>query len=1181
MFTDLMPEIDSIQPGSNDPWKMGCETLSKARKSIVEDVRKWAITQEKLLILRELCRDQPEVPGIGGPSLSTDRLEIAGHPKKHFSELERAVVDEFGRGEEAREALIIIARVMAADNRIHSVQLPIPQIPRKWVRERNPFQDGTGVQAIRAMRELKKLLETWIASCKTPRSSEEANGHRQARVGEPQEHDIKGGKEPENKHQRSVSLGLVALSAIIEGGLLHRDIVEALLQLLQRPDISGCPIEWWGKTPPRDGSLPEGQFSRPFIDLSLRWRSTQDAELRRWFPDPQTACLIVRLYQDREKAVDPDEDAEQNSGTGLGLARGFKFGRNSAGPEGRDPKKDDTESTSPGVQPPNQKEPPTLNKRVVLLQAWDEIKSELKGAKALEELELKSLNDVIHAVRLARFADNYPSLIVGYCSRRLVSHSLRHSVLPRFLGRKILSPITQKISADAADAARRLHAIRRSDEVNESPWYSDLLNAQKGATREKRKLALDALVTCNNNYPPAARLIMEFASYKLNKGSVAGNRLAPSTVRAYSSYVARFLGGLLAGLNPTDLTDGELITLYGEAIDAADQGRSVRAMRRVVARSLHEFHDFLVKVHGVPEVDRFSVFGIGQDLVPVDANLLTPDEYAEARRAIENSRESSEIRDIALILMSLGYWLGLRRNEGRGLHTVDVSELGIPMLLIRPWGNRTLKTPNSVRVLPLNLVPDEERARLFAWKTDRQSEQDYGTQQLLFNISDGDMLTVFELIHVAMAKVTGDPRMRYHHLRHSCASWSFLRLCISDFRRVPNLFPTPALQKTREMLLGSSRFREYIYSAIPAVGPENHHDNSTRSKQRYAIAGPIRQHAFALARLLGHADPSTTLEHYVHFLDLVVPLYRATSEFFPLHRRSAICAGDFFTSHHDVDDLPAEIWRKLPGKYQRRSPDSLVSDEIEQYSAEGRWIERTWRMLYASATAQLTSDDLAAQYGFAKDAVDEMLKRAVVLRNMKISEGSKYRHSMTEWSREEYRPDSFVRLACPKRPDTEQDKAKIREHEAHLAAAIAGDMGRARRVLDYFVTRQQDDGPLYFDSPDHSGDAEDYLAFLDALKIRRLNVLERDTNRILKPSEIRFIALGKQSRGRWQQAVGKKKTRDDAWIELYPHDRSMQKLGILVHWRMVAKNRLFVSEAFCFVMLMAWIACPFLLEQTQ
>ena len=47
---------------------------------------------------------------------------------------------------------------------------------------------------------------------------------------------------------------------------------------------------------------------------------------------------------------------------------------------------------------------------------------------------------------------------------------------------------------------------------------------------------------------------------------------------------------------------------------------------------------------------------------------------------------------------------------------------------------------------------------------------------------------LIEALHEALRRATGDRTMHYHHLRHSFATWTFLRLMLSDLTKIPIYF---------------------------------------------------------------------------------------------------------------------------------------------------------------------------------------------------------------------------------------------------------------------------------------------------------------------------------------------------------------------------------------------------------
>lgn len=109
---------------------------------------------------------------------------------------------------------------------------------------------------------------------------------------------------------------------------------------------------------------------------------------------------------------------------------------------------------------------------------------------------------------------------------------------------------------------------------------------------------------------------------------------------------------------------------------------------------------------------------------------------------------------------------------------------------------------------------------------------------------DGTVRRVMQGVHA----VTKDPRLVLHHLRHSCATWLWLKLRAPDYPSITSYLSTmPAL---RRELRQAKRLRIQLCGASP---------------------GPSRAYSNVVSRILGHGMPVTSLEHYIHVADLFLP----------------------------------------------------------------------------------------------------------------------------------------------------------------------------------------------------------------------------------------------------------------------------------------------------------------------
>jgi hypothetical protein len=278
---------------------------------------------------------------------------------------------------------------------------------------------------------------------------------------------------------------------------------------------------------------------------------------------------------------------------------------------------------------------------------------------------------------------------------------------------------------------------------------------------------------------------------------------------------------------------------------------------------------------------------------------------------------------------------------------------------------------------------------------------------------------------------------------------------------------------------------------------------------------------------------------------------------------------------HDIDDLPALVWRQLPSAQEKEppKPPNKVSG-IQTKNGTGQWVERIWSMLFQADTEQLSATELSVEYNLEASVIDILLKRARELKGKRL-------HSMTHWTPDRRSPRQQRELNCPDKPGSEQDQRIIASLESSFYQTVANSHERAKRVLEYFVENQNGFGrvgPLYFEDLDHPDRAIDYLNFLKHLRVRRLYVEKRGTKEIAEPSDMRFVSYSPAIRQRWEKAIPAK-SRDDVVYTKGEPICSPQGIGILVHLGAAPTRLMEGSSGFRFFMLMAWIAWPWLVDE--
>lgn len=330
-------------------------------------------------------------------------------------------------------------------------------------------------------------------------------------------------------------------------------------------------------------------------------------------------------------------------------------------------------------------------------------------------------------------------------------------------------------------------------------------------------------------------------------------RLRGRTVYALYNAAAARLVGQLADADPAAFEcSDDYIEIYTTTLDDAANAST----RKTLARALASFHAHLVAFHNAPEepmeVLRTPRLGQKEHQTP-NANFV---DEASFKRAIEwidfRYAQTPQRGTLLVLLASLGFYAGLRRSEAAGVLVKDLDGAPAYDLVIRPNAHRLLKSSNARRVLPLKaLLPESILERLINWQRDRRAEcihagVDAAQNSALLAPPDQqhpfrNNAPIFTELTQALAQAAGDASLRYHHLRHSFASRLLVQLWEAEAD--PRSAHPPWAQKRPIEDLRSLR-QSLIGQAVT---------------QRRSLR--------LIARMLGHADTTITVEHYLHTLD--------------------------------------------------------------------------------------------------------------------------------------------------------------------------------------------------------------------------------------------------------------------------------------------------------------------------
>ena len=352
-------------------------------------------------------------------------------------------------------------------------------------------------------------------------------------------------------------------------------------------------------------------------------------------------------------------------------------------------------------------------------------------------------------------------------------------------------------------------------------------------------------------------LLLEWMIYRvLNEGSWSGP-MKISSALSKLRLLHRIFNEHFKGRDILLLSEEDVSELYETIIEASPEKRRV-----TVASTIRDFHDFLMRQYDtepnyVP--DRFVLADSRKNkALTVDAEIVTPREYSYLKNYLGKIAASPEYRDIPRLVLAaliIGYRTGMRRSEIQFLRIKDFyicnESPEETEIIVREHSLRTLKSDAAYRRLKIGvLFTPQELQFVLQLVRDRQSLD--GNAAFLFRSPDckrpyisGKRL--FVPLSKLLQQVTGNPLVRHHHLRHSNGSWNFIGWQI------------PSSGK---------------YSGVTTL--TKWFDLNKISAERIKIIGvkeglaPSRKTLHALSMMLGHAEPATTIRHYIHSSHIVL-----------------------------------------------------------------------------------------------------------------------------------------------------------------------------------------------------------------------------------------------------------------------------------------------------------------------
>jgi integrase len=325
----------------------------------------------------------------------------------------------------------------------------------------------------------------------------------------------------------------------------------------------------------------------------------------------------------------------------------------------------------------------------------------------------------------------------------------------------------------------------------------------------------------------------------------------------------------------------------------------------------NSFFQYLIEI-GQIEKDQFSPIKKASKLARVGSAYISEPEFELARETLYSQNvDSPQLRNICLMVLTLAYRLGLRRSEVVKLSTAHISFLNGAMcgLSVQWWIERGLKTASSTRIIPIKALLSERemlwlelitaaRARGLWSKADllhasieelKKYIQNCKTRPLttshnfLFiedsylgqrNKATAQVDKIITLIHEALRAPGGSAtKLRFHHLRHSCACNASLLL---QGAHLPNskkylfnlMYGNLDAGEELNALYRGPLAVDFSYIQVRI---DDFELRSAKARE-VLLAGDDSSGSdlYAVSRLLGHSSPMTTLTSYIHVTDVLV-----------------------------------------------------------------------------------------------------------------------------------------------------------------------------------------------------------------------------------------------------------------------------------------------------------------------